>query len=405
VRQEFKDFAGVADGFSTTSDDDVEPWPEPVDIAELLQGIETKLNKHVVIQPLQPHYRTAVVLWIPMTWVHDEIAIHSPILTATSADPGMGKTELLAAVARLVPKPSMNVESTGPNVYRYVDAHKPTLIIDEADDLFTRKSDLKHIINASWTRGTKIPRQVSINGIWTTVHFDPFCPKALGLLGRNLPHALKTRSIEIRMVPKREEEKVAFEHTDDFEFATLRRELMRFAADHAAALKTMQPTLPPGLNNRAAMNWKLQLAIAELAGGPWPERAREAAERLSRSGRQPSDGVKLLGAIRRMFAESDKKVLASKAIVSELVKDPTDIWVVYNRGGAVTQRQVAHLLSAYEITPDTVHPTRRPSDSPKGYKFEQFEDVFARYLPDDPHIRTSTIPKRAAPKRKRRRKK
>ena len=66
-------------------------------------------------------------------------------------------------LTRLVPKPSQECRIHGPNVFRFVDAHKPTLIIDEADDLFTRKSDLKHIINASWTRGTKIPRQVNIN--------------------------------------------------------------------------------------------------------------------------------------------------------------------------------------------------------------------------------------------------
>jgi hypothetical protein len=142
-------------------------------------------------------------------------------------------------VARLVPKPCINVESTGPNVFRYVDAHKPTLIIDEADDVFTRKSDLKHIINASWTRGTKIPRQVKIDDVFVTVFFDPFCPKALGLLGGNLPRTLRTRSIEIRMVPKRPDETVEpFEHTDDFEFAVLRRQLARFAADNAKDLKT-----------------------------------------------------------------------------------------------------------------------------------------------------------------------
>ena len=77
-----------------------------------------------------------------MAWVHNDIATHSPILTATSADPDSGKTTLLGVLARLVPKPSLNVEANGPNVFRFVDAQKPTLIIDEADDLFTRKSDL-----------------------------------------------------------------------------------------------------------------------------------------------------------------------------------------------------------------------------------------------------------------------
>jgi Protein of unknown function (DUF3631) len=397
LQQEFKEFAGVADGFSAVSDDDVEPWTEPVDVGELLQGIDVKLGKHVV---LQQHQRMAVTLWTAMAWVHNDIAVHSPILTATSAEIGSGKTELLNVVARLVPRPSINVEMTGPSLFRFVDAQKPTLIIDEADDLFVRKSDLKHIINASWTRGTKIPRQVKIDGVFVTVFFDPFCPKALGLLGKNLPRALKSRGIEIRMVPKRADETVQpFEHTDDFEFAVLRRQLARFAADNAKTLKDTQPAFPPGMNNRVQMNWKLLLAIAELAGGLWLQQAREAAERLTRSGRQPSDGVHLLAA----FADSGKIEITSEDVVTEFCRNPLDIWATYNRGSKITQRQVAILLDAYDIHPISLHPTKRKNLSRQGYKLSQFTDAFARYLPEHPIIQSSlAVAKRRSAKPKKR---
>jgi putative DNA primase/helicase len=335
-----------------------------------------------------------VTLWAAQAWVHNEIATYSPILTAISAEADSSKTTLLGLVARLVPKPFLSVESTGPNVYRYVDAHKPTLIIDEADDLFTRKSDLRHIINASWTRGTKIPRQVSINGIWVTVQFDPFCPKALGLLDRNLPRTLKTRSILIRVVPKRPDEVVEpFEHTDDFEFAALRRQCARFAADNAAALKTIQPTFPTGMNNRARANWKLLLAIAELGGETWSQQARDAAEQLTRTGRLPSDGMKLLGAIRTMFAESGKTAITSEDVVTELCRNPLDVWATY-KGSKITQRQVAALLDAYDIHPVSLHPTKRKDFSRQGYRLLQFADAFARYLPKDLIIQSPS----AAPK-------
>jgi putative DNA primase/helicase len=388
LRQEFKDFVGVAEGVAT-SDEDVEPWPDPVDPVALLQAIDDKTAKHVV---MQPHQRTAVALWVTMSWVHNEIATFSPILVTTSPDEGSGKTTLFGTVARLVPKPSLHVESTGPNVYRFVDARKPTLILDEADDLFVRKSDLKHVINASWARGTKIPRQVKIDGVWITVEFDPFCPKAIGLLGRNLPRTLKSRAIEIRMQPPRADETVeAFKHVDDFEFATLRRQLARFARDHTAALKTAQPTSPAGVSNRVAMNWEIMLAIAELAGGSWPQRARETAVRLTRTGRQPSDGVKLLAAMQNLFKQQHKKVITSETVVEKLCQDPTDIWASYNHGGRITQRQIAALLDPYGIHPDTTHPTGRSNFSRKGYRLEQFIDAWARYLPADPDIRTPTV--------------
>jgi putative DNA primase/helicase len=193
-------------------------------------------------------------------------------------------------------------------------------------------------------------------------------------------------------VPKRPDETVEpFGHTDDNEFAVLRRKLARWTVDNTAALKDAKPTMPPGLDNRVAMNWSLLLAIAELAGGSWPQRAREAAEGLTRSGRRPSDGVQLLAALKKLFTDSCKTMVTSKEVVAYLRRDPTSIWADYNRGGPVTERQVAKLLGEdrFEIFPMVIHPTGRSTNSPRGYQLEQFADVFARYLLADPHIRTS----------------
>ena len=338
---------------------------------------------------MQKHQLIAAQLWTAHTWLYDyQVPIHSPILAATSAEPNSGKSTLVAVVGRASPRFSLNIEPTGPTLYRYVDATKPTLAIQEADDLFTRKSDLKHIINAGWTRGPKIPRQVNIGGVLHTVEFDPFTPKAIDLLGRNLPRTTRTRCIELRMRPKLKTEKVEqFNQLDDAEFAVLRRKFARFAADNAAALKDAKPIIPSDLINRDAANWWLLLAIAELAGGEWPKRAREAAERLTRRGRRPSEGVQLLAAFKNIFA-TGRKEIPSENVVAELHKDPTSIWAEYKHGGPITQRQVAHLLDAFDIDPVVVHPSKRSNSSPRGYKASQFVDVLKRFLPTDPHIRT-----------------
>ena len=84
------------------------------------------------------------------------------------------------------------------------------------------------------------------------------------------------------MWPKRPDEHVQeFQHRDDDKFATLRRKLLRFANDQARAIAEIKPAFPSGFNNRPQANWKLLLAIAELAGGDWPERARKAAEYIA----------------------------------------------------------------------------------------------------------------------------
>jgi hypothetical protein len=385
LRAEFKEFLGV-DGGDAASVEKTEPWPEQVDTAKLLTELANKARRYVAMQEYQ---LDAAVLWVAHTWLYDyDVPIHSPILAATSAEPDSGKSTLVAVLGRACPRVSPNIEMTGPSLYRYVDAVKPTLVIDEADDLFARKSDLKHIVNAGWTRGVKVPRQVNFGGVSRTVHFDPFTPKMIALLGQNLPPATRSRFIELRMLPKRHDEKVEpFNQLDDAEFAVLRRKFARWAADNAIKLKEAQPTVPSELNNRPAANWRLLLAIAELAGGSWPKRARDAAERLTRRGRQPSDGILLLTAFKQLFSDG-RQWITSEEMVECLRSDPTSIWIDYNRGGPVTQRQIARLLDPYDIRPGSLHPKGHRDFVRRGYRREQFTDAFARYVPDDPLSRS-----------------
>src|ERR1700719_1083647 len=157
------------------------------------------------------------------------------------------------------------------DLYRTVDREHPTLIIDEADDLFYRKSDLGAVVNAGWSRGTKIQRQ----GRW----YNPFCPKILGILGKTkLPRTIASRSIILKMWPKKPGEKAEdFAYADDPEFSTIRRKLARWAADNVRIIKDLKPPQPPDFNNRLNANWKLLLQIAQHAGGGWPGQACRSA--------------------------------------------------------------------------------------------------------------------------------
>jgi hypothetical protein len=63
---------------------------------------------------------------------------------------------------------------------------------------------------------------------------------------------------------------------------------MRWGADNAAALKKAAPEMPPGFENRLGDNWRLMLAIADIAGAEFPEKARDAAATISKTGRLPN---------------------------------------------------------------------------------------------------------------------
>ena len=377
IRDDFTAFVGMESRAASTDPWNVEPWPDPVETRVLLQEISAKISKYIV---MRPEAVTATVLWTTMAWAQ-EGATHSPILAAISVEPDSGKSTLLGVLRFLVPKPFVSVEPTGPGVYRTVDREHPTLIIDEADDLFYRKSDLRAIVNAGWSRGTKIPRQ----GRW----YDPFCPKILGILGKTkLPRTIASRSIILRMWPKTPQEKAEdFAYADDPAFSTIRRKLARWAADNVSVIKELKPPQPPGFNNRLSANWKLPLQIAQHARGGWPEQARRAAIYLSRTPYEPSMGVQLLAALRAMFAKNRTQI-TSEQVVQELLADPDSQWQEYRSRGPITKNQVAALLKDFEIRPVVVHPTKRADLSRHGYRAAQFEDAFARFLPPEPNIRT-----------------
>ena len=377
IRDHFTAFVGMQSWTASTNSWNVELWPDPVETQKLLQKISAKIRKYIV---LRPEALIATALWTMTAWAH-EGATHSPILAAISVEPDSGKSTLLGVLRFLVPKPFVSVEPTGPSVYRTVDREHPTLIIDEADDLFYRKSDLRAIVNAGWSRGTRIPRQ----GRW----YDPFCPKILGILGKTkLPRTIASRSIILKMWPKKPDEKAEdFAYADDPEFSTIRRKLARWAADNVRIIKDLKPPQPPGFNNRLSANWKLLLQIAQHAGGGWPEQARRSAIYLSRAPYEPSVGVQLLAALRAMFTKNRTEI-TSEQVVQELVADPNSPWHEYRGRGPITKNQVAALLRDYDIRPVVVHPTKRADFSRHGYRAAHFEDAFARFLPHEPNIRT-----------------
>ena len=377
IRDHFTAFVGMQSWAASTDSWNVELWPDPVETQALLQQISAKIRKYIV---LRPEAVIATALWTMTAWAH-EGATHSPILAAISVEPDSGKSTLLGVLRFLAPKPFVSVEPTGPSVYRTVDREHPTLIIDEADDLFYRKSDLRAIVNAGWSRGTKIPRQ----GRW----YDPFCPKILGILGKTkLPRTIASRSIILKMWPKKPDEKAEdFAYADDPEFSTIRRKLARWAADNVRIIKDLKPPQPPGFNNRLNANWKLLLQIAQHAGGGWFEQARRSAIYLSRVPYEPSAGVQLLAALRAMFTKNRTEI-TSEQVVQELLADPNSQWHEYRSRGPITKNQVAALLKDFEIRPVVVHPTKRADLSRHGYRAAQFEDAFARFLPPEPNIRT-----------------
>ena len=177
----------------------VDPWPEPVDGDDLLRAIIRKLQKHVV---MSQERALASALWIMLTWIHDEIATHSPILDVNSADPASGKTTTLGVVSFLMPRAICTVDVSKAALYRSIKLWQPSFVIDEfdtvlADTIDANKAELRSVINSGHTRGQGVLR--CIDDDHRPELFSTFCPKAIGMNGRNMPPATLSRCIDIEL--------------------------------------------------------------------------------------------------------------------------------------------------------------------------------------------------------------
>jgi hypothetical protein len=132
-------------------------------------------------------------------------------------------------------------------------------------------------------------------------------------------------------------------------------------------------------------------AIADLAGGEWPKRARAAALELEIERDEPSEGLRLLAAIRDIFGARES--MTSADICAALVADPSGEWADFRGKGPIGQTQLAVLLKAYRIRTEKVSPAGIRLN---GYLRAQFQNAFARLLQKparEPDIQTESVAK------------
>ena len=177
---------------------------------------------------------------------------------------------------------------------------------------------------------------------------------------------------------------VSGERPERFRFDALnqlipfQRRAARWAEDNFAQLQRSDPRSPVELGDREADNWRLLLAIADLAGGDWPCRARIAAVALSRSRADNEENISelLLGDIRDLFDKRHTNRMFSEDIVLALADMDDRPWPEFAHGKAITKARLARLLRPFGIHAMTF---RIGGQLRKGYSADGFRDSFSRY--------------------------
>lgn len=357
----------------------------------LLCEVEEFIARYVALP--SPAALVGVTLWAAHT--HAVAAFDSsPRLALLSPEPGSGKTRGLEVLELLVPNP-MHVLSASPAaIFRSIEATAPTLLFDEVDAIFGRygkgddgSEDLRALLNAGHRAGARIPR---CHGPTHEVHMFPvYGAVALAGLG-DLPDTLMSRSIVIRMRRRAPGEQVApFRRRIAAPAGhTLARALSRWAASIERDLADAWPEMPPGVTDRPADVWEALLAVADAAGGRWPDRARDACSELCKvnESREASLGVRLLTDLRLVFGAVDR--MATDNLLQRLHHLDESPWDDL-RGRPLDARGLARRLAQYEIASTKV---KIEGSSVRGYRREDLWDAWQRYCPEVPPQAEPTEP-------------
>ena len=322
----------------------------------------------------------AATLWVAVT--HLAQHFHStPRLAFLSPEPGSGKTRALEVLALLAARAFFSFSASAAAIFRTLALEARTLLFDEVDAVFTKRGkddgneDLRALLNVGYRRGATIPRCQGPRH--EVVLFDVFAPAALAGLG-GLPDTLMTRSVIVRMRPRSRGEQIEQfrSRMHEPEGHVIRDRLAAWAEAMGPEVGEAWPELPEGVVDRPAELWEPLIAVADVAGGHWPETARAACLELLKvaSDREVSLGVRLLADLQDVFGDRD--AMATADILERLnALDEAPWGDLY--GKPMQARMLARMLKRYQVESTTVKVEGRAL---RGYRREALWDAWTRYL-------------------------
>ncbi len=364
------------------------PWVDPdagresfMDGAVLLQEVHTFLGQFVSYPSEAAH--VAHTLWVTHTHLMESWE-STPRLAFLSPEPGSGKTRALEISRLLVPRP---VNVTPAYMFRKVGGEEglPTILHDEIDTVFGPRAkgneDLRGLYNAGHRRGAVAGRCVVRGTLVETEEIPAFCPVAFAGLG-HLPDTILSRSVVIRMRRRSPDERVQpyRARLHEPEGYRLRDKLGKWALTIIDRVADAYPEMPDGIADRDADVWEPLLAIADAAGGDWPDRARVSCVSLVSDSKEstPSLGVRLLADLRTIFG--DAQAMFTTDILTQLNALEDSPWGDL-RGKPLEPRSLSAQLKEYGARPKQV---RVGGQTGKGYAREDLQDAWVRYLPPLP---------------------
>ena len=343
------------------------------------------------------HCAPTLALWYAHTHASDQFYV-TPRLILDSAEPGSGKTRVLEVAQYLVRAPEMTISATPAALFRLVSMGPITILFDEVDAIFNPKNggnneDLRGLLNAGYKRSATIARCVGDAKNMKVERFPVYAPAALAGIAGAMPATITTRAITIHMRRRRTDEPVEpfRERHVARQAQPLREQLTAWIDSTSIQLGDAQPTMPEGVTDRPAEIWEPLLAIADTAGGHWPDTARNACRHFvfDAGPHITSLGVRLLADLRDLFTRAGTDRMRTTDILPALCGLDESPWGDLN-GKPLDARRLAKELRRYGVGPHDVRMVG--GEVVKGYRTaapDGLADAWERYLPPPTTAATS----------------
>ena len=374
-----------------------EPWEDAItNISAVLDEIVTEIKRYVAASP---EVYDTVALWCAFSHLihHDLLSVNvAPRLAIQSATTICGKTTLLECIDCLVPRPRMSGSISPAAVFRIVEASRPTLLLDEVDNLIHVEGgrELLGILNSGHRRRSAFVERVekTKTGQFVVTRFSTFTGIVLVSISA-LPETQQNRSVAVTLYRAVLNE--VPEHLQGGEspvLLDLRRKLIRWALDLVEL--PAAPARPPELLNRKGDNWSWLLSIAAEAGGDWPARAMAAALGNDDDPADQNVVTALLASLWEIFADRGAVRLSTPELVSELHQRDEGRWMEANAGKPVSDNFLGkHLKKVIHYTKELrdARQWKAGGRNVRGYAVVHFEDAWRRYLGRDKPTHTRAI--------------
>lgn len=241
---------------------------------------------------LTPGQQTAVVLWVAHTYVYEFFKV-TPKLFVTAIRHGIGKTECMDVVEALscngIKRQGSTTESA---ISRMLGARgRVTLCLDQLDGLDHEQRRLINLLIDGFEVGAmkEMSEQTGAGKTYQPRGYIIGFPQALGKIGELPDAALTSRCITIRMQPATEERQQQLFEAQNVPLVDklndrkvgaaafkVRKALWEALRPQGKEMASRWYRAPCKCDPRTATMWQPLFAVAELAGGDWPARARAA---------------------------------------------------------------------------------------------------------------------------------